>query len=81
MAIDEEGRPLPQEKYKQDVYREMEILHKYFKNGETAQKTLERLGLFEQVAKQYILTQDIDRINEFMRLRPGSTYLTFKEIK
>ena len=47
-----------------------ETIEKYFKNGETAQNTLEELGLFEQVAKQYILTKDMEVINYFLSLRP-----------
>ena len=48
-----------------------EIIEKYFKDGETAQNTLEELGLFEQVAKQYILTRDMEVINYFLSLRPN----------
>ena len=48
-----------------------EIIEKYFKDGETAQNTLEELGLFEQVAKQYILTKDMEVINYFLSLRPN----------
>tara|TARA_R110000824_G_scaffold66918_1_gene173422 strand:+ start:191 stop:580 length:390 start_codon:yes stop_codon:yes gene_type:complete len=47
-----------------------EIIKKYFKDGETAQNTLEELGLFEQIAKQYILTKDLEIIKEFINLRP-----------
>ena len=47
-----------------------EIIKKYFKDGETAQNTLEELGLFEQIAKQYILTKDLEMIKEFINLRP-----------
>ena len=48
-----------------------EIIEKYFKDGETAQNTLEELGLFEQVAKQYMLTKDMEVINYFLSLRPN----------
>ena len=47
-----------------------EIIKKYFKDGETAQNTLEGLGLFEQIAKQYILTGELEMIKEFINLRP-----------
>jgi hypothetical protein len=47
-----------------------ELRAKYFKDGETAQHTLEEIGMFEQMGKQYILTQDIDDINLWIKMRP-----------
>ena len=45
------------------------IIEKYFKDGETSQNTLEEIGMFEQIGKQYILTQDIDDINMWISMR------------
>ncbi len=42
---------------------------KYFKDGETAQHTLEEIGEFENMGKQYILTQNWDRISEWISMR------------
>ena len=38
-------------------------------NGEEIQAILQQIGFFEQIGKQFILTADIDIINEFISLR------------
>ena len=56
------------------------FVKRYFKDGETAQKTLEQLGLFEQVGKQYILTADINWLSFFLEQRPDECWsITTKE--
>tara|TARA_R100000458_G_C8103130_1_gene129007 strand:+ start:348 stop:605 length:258 start_codon:yes stop_codon:yes gene_type:complete len=46
-----------------------EMVEKYFKDGETAQHTLEQMGMFEEMGKQYIFTQDWDTINHWITMR------------
>jgi len=48
---------------------EDKIIEKYFKDGETSQNTLEEIGVFEDMGKQYILTQDWDTINHWINMR------------
>tara|TARA_R100001463_G_scaffold935_3_gene4136 strand:- start:980 stop:1252 length:273 start_codon:yes stop_codon:yes gene_type:complete len=45
------------------------IIEKYFKDGETSQNTLEEIGVFEDMGKQYIFTQDWDTINHWINMR------------
>ena len=46
-----------------------EMVEKYFKDGEASQHTLEQMGMFEEMGKQYIFTQDWDTINHWITMR------------
>lgn len=54
---------------------------KYFKDGETAQHTLEEIGEFENMGKQYILTQSWDRISEWISMRKEIEYSQAKDYR